>query len=168
LLELKKDNDICLDCPRRCVKPYSFCGKTQGKIRIARAMKFFLEEPLICPKDKGCGAVFFSFCSLKCSYCQNYDISHKGVGVDLSESQLANLLKKIDRSDVATIDLITPTHYTTNVLSALKKAKVKKPVVWNSSGFEKASNIEKMKGLVDVFLFDVLHFGNKKGKGNCS
>lgn len=148
----------CNDCPRGCDTKAPFCGKNFDKIRVGKAMKFFSEEPILCPENKGSGAVFFSFCSLKCVYCQNYVLSHEGAGRDLSEDELVTLFKKIDASDVENIDLVTPTHYTSKILSALKKAKVKKSVIWNSSGYEKVENIEKMNGLVDIFLFDVKYF----------
>jgi len=148
----------CVDCKRGCDVKNSFCGKDFDKIRIGKAVKFFNEEPILCPKKTGCGAVFFSFCSLRCCYCQNYVISHEGKGQDVDEDDLVKLFKMIDESDVENIDLVTPTHYTTKILSALKRAKVKKSVIWNSSGYDLVENIEKMKGLVDIFLFDVKYF----------
>ncbi|NCB48801.1 MAG: radical SAM protein [Clostridia bacterium] len=150
----------CDDCPRGCEVKATFCGKDFEKIRVGKAMKFFSEEPIICPENKGCGAVFFSFCSLKCVYCQNFVLSKEGFGRDLSEDELVALFKRIDASDVENIDLVTPTHYTSKILSALKKANVKKSVIWNSSGYEKVENIEKMKDLVDIFLFDVKYYDN--------
>jgi putative pyruvate formate lyase activating enzyme len=150
----------CLDCPRGCNTNAPFCRKSFDKIRIAKAMKFFGEEPVLCPKKTGCGAVFFSFCSLKCSFCQNMSISHDGCGKDYCEDDLVNLFKKIDASSVENIDLVTPTHYTTAILSALRRANVKKSVIWNTSGYERAENIAKMKGLVDIFLFDFKYFDN--------
>lgn len=148
----------CTDCPRHCETSTPFCGKISGKIRIGKAVKFFLEEPIICPKDTGCGAVFFSYCSLKCVYCQNYELSKNSVGRDITKSELTKLLKMIDNSNVENIDLVTPTHYTGAILRALKTAKVKKSVIWNSSGYDTAENIRKMRGLVDIFLFDVKYF----------
>jgi len=150
----------CNDCPRGCDDKAPFCGKNFDKIRIGKAMKFFSEEPVLCPENKGCGAVFFSHCSLKCCYCQNYVLSHEGAGKDVDENDLVRLFKMIDESDVENIDLITPTHYTTKILTALSKANVKKSVIWNSSGYEKVENIEKMRGLVDIFLFDVKYFND--------
>lgn len=153
----------CEDCPRGCDKKSPFCGKSFDKVRIGKAVKFFSEEPILCPEKTGSGAVFFSFCSLKCVYCQNFAISHEGVGRDLDESELVKLFKIIDESDVENIDLVTPTHYTTKILTALEKAKVRKSVIWNSSGYEKVENIEKMRGLVDIFLFDVKYFDDALG-----
>lgn len=153
-------NFSCENCPRLC-KNRPFCGKSQDKIRVAKVMRHFFEEPPICPKDKGSGAVFFSFCSLKCVFCQNYNISHEGQGKDLSIEQLVEIFKKIDKSTVANLNLVTPTHYADKIITALKNAKMHKPVVWNSSGYERAQTIEKLRGLVDVFLLDCKYYDNK-------
>lgn len=149
----------CNDCARKCNVDLSvskgFCGKVQGKIRVAKVMKHFWEEPIISGK-KGSGAIFFSYCSLKCCYCQNYQISHLGQGKDFSIEEFAQILKTLDESDVENINLVTPTHYTTQILKAFEIYKPKKPIVWNTSGYE--TNIERLKGIVDVFLFDLKYF----------
>jgi len=147
----------CYDCPREC-KAGSFCGKDLAFIRVAKVMRHMYEEPIICPSDKGCGAVFFSHCSLKCSYCQNYTVSHLGEGKDLTLDELVEIFKKLEKSGVENIDLVTPTHQTSNIIKALDKAKVSIPVVWNTSGYERVENIEKLKDYVDVFLFDFKYF----------
>ena len=147
----------CFDCPREC-KEGHFCGKSDLGVRIAKVMRHFFEEPIICPKDKGCGAVFFSHCSLKCAYCQNYEISHLGSGNDFSIAELAQIFEKLDKSGVANIDLVTPTHQTSNILSALNIYKPHIPVIWNTSGYEREENIQKLAKYVDIFLFDFKYF----------
>lgn len=152
----------CNDCARKCNVDLNiskgFCGKSSGKIRIAKVMKHFWEEPIISGK-KGSGAIFFSYCSLKCTYCQNYQISHLGQGKDFSIEEFVEILKKLDESDVENINLVSPTHYTTEILKAFEIYKPKKPIVWNTSGYE--HNIERLKGIVDVFLFDLKYYDEK-------
>ena len=148
----------CTDCPRACDisnNKIGFCGKNFNFIRVSKVMKHFWEEPIISGK-KGSGAIFFSHCNLKCCYCQNYKISHLGQGRDFDILGLANLIKKLDDSGVENINLVTPTHYTTQILEALKIYKPKVPIVWNTSGYE--HNIERLKDFVDIFLFDVKYF----------
>lgn len=149
----------CNDCARKCNIDLNvskgFCGKQSGKIRVAKVMKHFWEEPIISGK-RGSGAIFFSHCSLKCSYCQNYQISHLGQGKDFSIEEFANILKMLDESDVENINLVTPTHYTSQILQAFSIYRPKKPIVWNTSGYE--TNIERIKGIVDIFLFDLKYF----------
>lgn len=148
----------CLDCPRGCDlegNKLGFCGKSTKFLRVSKVMKHFWEEPVISGK-KGSGAIFFSHCNLKCCYCQNYKISHLGQGKDFDTLGLVGLLKKLDESGVENINFVTPTHYTTQILEAFKIYKPKVPVVWNTSGYE--HNIERLKGYVDIFLFDIKYF----------
>ena len=152
---------VCFDCPRNCGvdlnKNKGFCGKDGKNIRVAKVMKHFWEEPII-SGTKGSGAIFFSFCSLKCLFCQNYEISHLGKGKDFSKSEFVEILSKIDNSQVENINFVTPTHYTTEIIEALKTYKPKKPIVWNCSGYEQ--NLDRLKDFVDIFLFDFKYFSN--------
>ena len=147
----------CTNCPRNC-KNNSYCGKDFEKIRVAKVMRHIYEEPIICPKNQGSGAIFFSNCSLKCVFCQNYQLSHFGVGRDISVNELAEIFKLLEISGVANINLVTPTHYLDKILQALNIYKPKIPIIWNTSGYESPENIKKLKGFVDVFLFDGKYF----------
>ena len=68
---------------------------------------------------------------------------------------------KLEDKGANNINLVTPTHYADKIITALKNAKMHKPVVWNSSGYERAQTIEKLRGLVDVFLLDCKYYDNK-------
>ena len=68
----------CTLCPRSCgadraAGQAGYCGAA-GALKVARAALHFWEEPCI-SGTKGSGTVFFSGCSLRCCYCQNYPIS---------------------------------------------------------------------------------------------
>lgn len=147
----------CFDCPRCCTVK-SFCGKDGEHIRIAKVMNHIYEEPLICPEGQGCGAVFFSFCSLKCTYCQNYDISHLGKGKDYTKSEVADIIREVASSGVASLDLVTPTHYCHDLIDVLQEVKPAIPVVWNTSGYERVENIDELASVVDIFLFDFKYY----------
>ncbi len=149
----------CEDCPRRCPSGKSFCGKDENVVRVAKIMRHRYEEPIICPKE-GSGAIFFSHCSLKCCFCQNYEISHLGCGKDFSVAELSELFEKVEKSGVANLNLVTPTHYTSKIIEAFDLYKPKIPVVWNTSGYERVENIEKLKDYVDIFLFDFKYFSS--------
>lgn len=152
-----KENIICTNCPRKCLK-FFYCGKDKGVARVAKVMRHKFEEPIICPKDKGSGAVFFSNCPLKCVFCQNYEISLLGRGRDVTTLELAKIFKKVEKSGASNLNLVTPTHYLDIIIDSLKLARVKIPVVWNTSGYESTKNIQKLKGLVDIFLFDCKYY----------
>ena len=158
---------ICNICPRKCNininKVSGFCGKKGDKIRIAKVMRHKWEEPIISGK-KGSGAIFFSYCNLKCVFCQNYQISHLGNGRDFSANELAMLFKKLEDSNVENINLVTPTHYSDKILEALKIYKPSMPIVWNTSGYDDSAMLRKLKDYVDIFLFDFKYFSEEKAK----
>jgi len=155
---------LCQLCPRNCkvntLLNKGYCGKFGKDVKIAKVMRHMWEEPIISGK-KGSGAIFFSHCSLKCCFCQNYCISHLGSGKSFTDSELANIFKLLEDSNVENINLVTPTHYTNNIINALNFYKPSLPIVWNTSGYEKASTIDKLKDYVDIFLFDFKYFSSE-------
>lgn len=112
--------------------------------------------------EKGSGTIFFSGCNLRCLFCQNYDISHGGKGLEVSESELVDCMLYLQDIGAHNINLVTPSNYTNLLKTTLEKAKtmVKLPIVWNSSGYETVANLRKMQGLVDVYLPDFKYSDN--------
>lgn len=160
----------CVICPRKCgvdrEKTKGFCGVT-NKIRVNYVMLHHYEEPIISGEnlcDKGSGAIFFAGCNLRCEYCQNYQLSHGAVGQDITIFDLAKIFKGLEEMGAYNINLVTPTHFTLQIIEALKIYKPKIPVVWNTSGYEKPETIELLRGLVDVFLTDFKYMGKSAGK----
>ena len=156
----------CKICPRNCNidrnKQVGFCGQ-KDNVRISKVMFHHYEEPLISggEKDKGSGAIFFTGCNLKCLFCQNYPISHGNKGKNISIKKLANIFKKLEKKGALNINLVTPSHFTNQIIEALKIYKPNIPVVWNSNGYELASTVEKLKGYVDIFLVDLKYMDNE-------
>lgn len=152
----------CFDCPRNCgvdrTFEKGFC--LQGEdIKIAKIIENFeWEEDCISKKNL---AIFFSGCSLRCEYCQNFEISCTEVGETYSVDEFVRLLKKY--KDFDCIDLITPTHFTSKILSAFEIYKPDSIIIWNTSGYEKEENIEKLSKYVDVFLTDFKYSDNTLG-----
>ena len=123
--------------------------------RIARMGLHYFEEPCI-SGERGSGTVFFSGCNLRCAFCQNFEISHGGKGMEIGEEQLIFGMKKLAAAGAHNINLVTPSNFTNQLIHTLKIAKstLKVPVVWNSSGYETVENLKKLEGLVDIFLPD--------------
>lgn len=146
----------CNICPRKCnVDRSKVCGYCGAKsLKVAKVMLHHWEEPVISGTN-GSGAIFFSHCNMKCIFCQNYQISHRGKGKEISINDLVQIFKDLEQKGAHNINLVTPSHYTAEIISALKIYKPCIPVVWNSSGFESAETIAKLKGLVDVYLVDL-------------
>lgn len=129
--------------------------------KIARVGLHHFEEPCL-SGEKGSGTIFFSGCNLRCLFCQNYDISHGGKGLEVSESELVDCMLYLQDIGAHNINLVTPSNYTNLLKTTLEKAKtmVKLPIVWNSSGYETVANLRKMQGLVDVYLPDFKYSDN--------
>ncbi len=159
---------ICNLCPRNCNAERiensgnGFC-KMGEYPTLARAGIHSWEEPCI-SGEKGTGAIFFSGCSLKCCFCQNFPISHENKGVVITTDRLVEIFKELEAKQVHTIDLVNPTHFAHIVIDALKKYKPKVPVVYNSSGYDNVETLKKLEGLVDVYLPDLKYFSREKSK----
>lgn len=123
--------------------------------KIARVGLHHFEEPCL-SGERGSGTIFFSGCNLRCLFCQNFEISHGGKGLEVSEKQLVSLMLYLQDSGAHNINLVTPSNYTNLLKDTLKiaKSQLKIPIVWNSSGYETVQNLKKLDGLVDIYLPD--------------
>lgn len=150
----------CRLCPRECGADRNGgetgrCG-AGASILAARASLHMWEEPCI-SGEEGSGTVFFSGCSLGCCYCQNSRIS-EGEGFAVSEETLAEVFLKLQRQGANNINLVTAGHFLPQVGIALCLAKEEGlhiPIVYNSSGYEKAESLRLLEGLIDVWLPDL-------------
>ena len=151
----------CNLCPRQCGADREngksgICGVSGKNILAARAALHFWEEPCI-SGERGSGTVFFSGCPLRCVYCQNYQIASTEVGMEISEERLKEIFLELQEKDAHNINLVTPTHYTPEIIRAIRKAKeqgLRLPIVYNCSGYEKVETLKMLKGIVNVYLTD--------------
>ena len=152
----------CNLCARRCginrEEKIGFCGE-KNLIKIANFSLHNWEEPCI-SYEKGSGAIFFSGCSLKCVYCQNYEISSQGVGQTITVQDLANIFKELDKK-ADNINLVNPTHFSNLIIEALKIYKPKNPVIYNTHGYEIEEEIEKLSPYIDIFLTDLKYYSSE-------
>lgn len=123
--------------------------------RIARVGLHHFEEPCL-SGDRGSGTIFFCGCNLRCAFCQNFEISHGGKGVNITDDQLISAMLYLEKIGAHNINLVTPSIWADKLIDVLKRAKqyVKVPIVWNSSGYEDVKTLQKLKGLVDIYLPD--------------
>lgn len=127
------------------------------KFKVARAGIHLFEEPII-SGDKGSGTIFFSGCTMRCVYCQNYEISHKGKGLLIDDDQLIALMLDLQEQGVHNINLVTPSHYAKQLAKLLPKIKGKQltiPIVYNTSSYEKVETLQLLDGLIDIYLPDL-------------
>jgi len=154
----------CDICPRDChvdrlAGQTGYCG-ANADLRVYTAFLHQGEEPGI-SEGAGSGAIFFSGCSLKCCYCQNWRFSHQPQGTIVTGEQLSAIMLKLQEKRAANINLVTPTHFLPQILKSLALAfdrGLNLPIVYNTSGYEKSEIIEKLGGIVDVYLADLRYF----------
>ncbi len=159
----------CNICPRRCNaargERVGFCG-APNEIYISRASLHKWEEPPV-SGTRGSGTIFFAGCNLRCVFCQNKRISSSSDAltgaVPMTPKELCDAMLRLQEAGAHNVNLVTPTHYSFGVISALKLAKPRLsiPVVYNSSGYESTETLKGFSGLVDVYLPDLKYFSSE-------
>ena len=153
--------NTCLQCPRKCSTDRTssktgFCKETSS-LKIASACLHFGEEPLVTVFG-GSGTIFFTGCTLRCSFCQNYQISQQGMGSEVSEDDFVKMCLALQDKGAENINLVTGSHHIPLIAQYLKSAKqsgLTIPVAWNSSAYESVESLEMLKGLVDMYMPDL-------------
>ena len=162
--------NLCRLCPRNCsvdrTVSKGFCN--QGTLKVARASLHKWEEPIISGTN-GSGTVFFSGCNLRCVYCQNYEVS-RGKGKDITPQDLADVFKKLEDMGAHNVNLVTPTHFVEDIIKACEIYKPSIPIAYNCGGYESVDTLERLRGIVDIFMPDFKYSDNALAKkySNCS
>ncbi len=151
----------CTVCSRNCgvdrtMGKKGFCGQSR-RIKLAWAGIHFGEEPPL-TGNGGSGTVFFSGCTMKCSFCQNWQISHKGLGKYVSKDTFFKICLELKGKGAENINLVTGSHFIPTVVPwmfELKENGIDIPLVWNYSGLEKTEYLEKLRDAADIFLPDL-------------
>lgn len=160
----------CNLCPRECSvnrnnKELGYC-RASNKLKIGGYHLHMWEEPIISGKN-GSGTIFFSYCNLRCIYCQNYDISIYDNGEEITIDRFANICLELQDMGAENINLVTPSHYIPLIREGLIMAKDKGlniPIVYNTSGYEKVDSLRLLDGLIDIYLPDFKYYDDDLGK----
>lgn len=150
----------CMLCGHKCgidrgIGEFGFCMMGESAM-VAKAMLHMWEEPCISGTN-GSGAVFFSGCSLRCGYCQNFEISHMRAGAEVDPIRLREIFEELIDQGAHNINLVNPTHFVPAILRALSR-KLPVPVVYNSHGYDSVNTIRALKGKVDIYLPDLKYY----------
>lgn len=150
------DEKNCTLCPRECganrLNGVGACGISTPKVA-----KYYLhpfEEPCISFKN-GSGTIFFTGCSLRCVFCQNYELSRAERGKAVTPQELADIFKQLEDQGAENLSLVTAGHLIPYLLPAFEIYKPKIPVVYNSSGYEKVEGLQLIDEFIDIYLPDV-------------
>ena len=157
----------CTLCPRQCgidrtSGKLGFCGVPENPV-VARAAPHFGEEPCI-SGEHGSGAVFFSGCTLRCVFCQNFELSRGRQGKEITVDRLRDIFLELQDQGVHNINLVTADHYASAVRKALDGLNLRIPVVWNCSGYESVETLRTLEGLVQIYLPDLKYLDRTLSK----
>lgn len=165
----------CTLCPRMCgvdrreKRGFCGCGDT---LMAARAALHLWEEPCISGDgidfdndlgSRGSGTVFFTGCTLRCCFCQNFSVSSQGTGKAMTVKDLAEVFLSLQDQGAYNLNLVTPTQFLPHILEALEMIRpmLHIPVVYNCGGYERVETIDALKGYVQIYLPDIKYFSSE-------
>ena len=158
--EARKRLSPCVICPRQCqvdrlAEEKGICRTGSQAMVSSYARHFGEESPLV--GTGGSGTIFITNCNLLCVFCQNYDISHLGQGLEASDGQFASMMVSLQRQGCHNINFVTPSHVVPQILAALPKAigkGLQVPLVYNSSGYDSVETLKLLDGVFDIYMPD--------------
>ena len=157
----------CTVCPRDCAVNRLADEKAVCKVgRRAKVSSYF---PHFGEEDclrgwKGSGTVFFSWCNLKCVFCQNWETSNEGAGDELGPRELAEMMLELQARGCHNINFVTPEHVVPQILEALPYALaggLRLPIVYNTSAYDSLESLRLMDGIVDIYMPDFKYWDSE-------
>ena len=152
----------CVFCERRCgvdreAGEKGFC-QLDATTRVSSFFHHYGEEAPLVPS----GTIFFTSCSFKCVYCQNWDISNDPYnGVEVTPKQLASIATRLRREGCRNINYVggNPDQSMHTIVESLKYMDINVPILWNSNAYASSEAMEILRDLVDIWLPD-FKYGN--------
>ena len=170
IAKARKRLSPCRICPRQCkvdrlVNEKGTCRTGVTAVVSSYTPHFGEESPLV--GSGGSGTIFLTHCSLLCVFCQNYELSHLGQGIETDASQLSSMMVSLQRQGCHNINFVTPTHVVPQIIAALPKAIEKGltvPLVYNSSGYDSVQTLQLLEGIFDIYMPDFKFWTGESGK----
>jgi putative pyruvate formate lyase activating enzyme len=164
----------CTLCPRECrvdrLKGQTGVCKTGKYAWVSSYSPHYGEEaPLV--GTNGSGTIFFTHCNLLCIFCQNFDISHKGLGQEVTAEQLAVIMVDLQRMGCHNINFVTPSHVVSQILEALAIAAdsgLRVPLVYNSGGYDRIETLQMLEGIFDIYMPDFKFWDPRVAEETCN
>ena len=160
--------DLCAwECGANRLKSAEHAAcRTGAQAVVSGCHPHFGEEgPLV--GVRGSGTIFFSWCNLRCQFCQNYEISQKGEGLEVDAEQLANMMLRLQSAGCHNINLVSPSHVVAQALAALvpaAEAGLRLPIVYNTGGYDSLRTLEALDGIVDIYMPDMKYADEAVGR----
>ena len=157
----------CRVCPRNCgvnrlENETAVCQS--GRYAVVASYNPHLGEEDCLRGWKGSGTLFFSWCNLRCVFCQNFDISQEGCGAELRPDQIAEIMLRLQDMGCHNINFVTPEHVVPQLLEALPLAVergLRLPLVYNTSAYDALHSLRLLDGIVDVYMPDFKMWDSK-------
>jgi putative pyruvate formate lyase activating enzyme len=170
IAKARKGLSPCRICPRQCkvdrlANEKGTCRTGSTAVVSSYAPHFGEESPLV--GSGGSGTIFLTHCSLLCVFCQNYELSHLGQGIETDAPQLSSMMVSLQRQGCHNINFVTPTHVVPHIIAALPKAIEKGltvPLVYNSSGYDSVQTLQLLEGIFDIYMPDFKFWTGESGK----
>lgn len=151
----------CVLCPHQCqvnrLKGERGYCKTLDNVIVSGAEPHFGEEDELVGIF-GSGTIFFSYCNLKCLFCQNYEISYCGEGQEISTDELAGIMLHLQRKRCHNINLVSPSHIIPQIVESIfiaAKKGLNIPIVYNSGGYDLSDTLKLLDGIIDIYMPDI-------------
>ncbi len=116
---------------------------------------------------RGSGTIFFSWCNLRCIYCQNWEIAWQGEGQDASDEELAQIMLRLQAQGCHNINFVTPSHVVAQILGAVNVAAeqgLRLPLVYNTSGYDSPEALALLDGVIDIYMPDMKYGDDKSAR----
>jgi putative pyruvate formate lyase activating enzyme len=151
--------DICArECGvnRRLGAEGAGCRTGERAIVSSHGPHFGEENPLV--GSGGSGTIFFSWCNLRCQFCQNYEISQGGMGREVEPEDLAKMMLSLQSQGCHNINFVSPSHVVPQILAGLLiavEAGLRRPLVYNTGGYDSLKTLALLDGVVDIYMPDM-------------
>ncbi|MDD1654122.1 MAG: radical SAM protein [Methanomicrobiales archaeon] len=150
----------CRVCPRHCgvnrlQDELGYC-RTGRRAVVSSSGPHYGEEPPLVGR-RGSGTIFFTHCNLRCAFCQNYEISQGGEGVEVDAGRLAGIMLSLQELGCHNLNFVTPTHVVPQILEAVAIATEQDlniPLVYNSGGYDSVETLRLLDGIFDIYMPD--------------
>jgi putative pyruvate formate lyase activating enzyme len=150
----------CCGCPRKCrddrLADKAGVCKT-GRFACVSSFSTHQGEERCLSGWHGSGTIFFTWCNLRCPFCQNYEISYGGHGAVAPPERLAEMMLELQQAGCHNINLVTPSHVVPQILEALVCAAeggLRLPIIYNTSAYDSVESLRRMDGVVDIYMPD--------------
>ncbi len=114
------------------------------------------EDPL--RGTRGSGTIFFSWCNLRCVFCQNWEISQKGIGREVEPDEIAVMMVALQREGCHNVNLVSPSHVVAQIIAAVRIAAdrgLRLPLVYNTGGYDSPEALALLDGVIDIYMPDI-------------